>query len=243
MATSLAQPNSSSSFLDNGAGSGMLTSLILESFPGADVTAADISPGMIDSLKTTAEANAWRSVRSLVVDASDLGAGGLKDATFTHSLGTFFLPFVSDPLKVILEMKRVTKTGGVIAVSTWSRVSWVEIWEKAVRETLDSNYIAPALFHIGTTELEDIQKLFETAGLRNIQVKTFPCPHPRKASVEAATDEFMNMGNPSTKLLQKGLDEEQLALVRPAFARAYAAKYDGVKNPQKEIAVLAVGKR
>jgi ubiquinone/menaquinone biosynthesis C-methylase UbiE len=237
MAASIVPVTSSSKIFDNGAGSGMFTSVLLDEHPGTSITAADVSSGMIEALKQ----NNWENVKTLVVNAMDLQAAGLRDQSFSHSFGTFFLPFVPDPSVVILEMKRVTEPGGVVAVSTWSRVSWVPLWQQAVRATVDSQWTAPDLFHTKTTEASDVQELFEQCGLRKVQVKTFDCLHPRKASPEAAADEFLNMGNPSTKLLMEDFSGEQIQQIRPAFIKAYAAKYEGVQKPQSELAVLAVG--
>lgn len=216
----------------------MLTQVIRERYPESQITAADISQGMISNF----EKNDWRNVQTIVADAMNLQAAGLSDHAFTHSLGTFFLPFVPDPAKVISEMQRVTRPGGVVAVSTWSRVSWVPVWQEAVRATVDSDWVAPPLFHVKTTELEDVKSTFEEAGLEAIQAKTFLCPHPRKESPEAAVDEFLNMGNPSIKLLMHDFSDEQLEKIRPAFVSAYEKRYNGVQKPQEELAVLVVGK-
>lgn len=238
MATSSVPITESSKIFDNGAGSGMFTQVIQERYPEAQITAADISKGMIQAL----EKNGWKNVSTLVADATDLQAAGLKDGSFTHSMGTFFLPFVPDPAKVIGEMQRVTQPGGIVAVSTWSRVSWVPLWQEAVRATVDSHWIAPPLFHTSTTELGDVKGLFEEAKLEEIQAKTFSCPHPRKESPDAAVDEFLNMGNPSTKLLMQEFSAEQIKEIRPAFVKAYASRYDGTEKPQEELAALVVGK-
>lgn len=142
-------------------------------------------------------------------------------------------------------MERVTKPGGVVAISTWSRISWFSIWEEAVKEAVDADYTLPPLsniFHEDTTEVEDDRRLFQEAGLENVEVKEFRCPHPQQKSVEAATEAFMGMGNPTVQILQKGF-EENFEVIRPAFERAYARKYDGVKKQQAELAILAVGQK
>lgn len=198
---------------------------------------------MIETLRATAAREHWSSVKPMVADASDLTGAGIADRTFTHSMGTFFLPFVADPARVLAQMCRVTIDGGVVAVSTWSRISWVSAWEAAVRETIDPAYTAPLLFHAQTTEPEDVRALMLAAGLTEVHVESVECVHPPRASVEAAVEEFWGMGNPSVQLLKGKLDEQQLAQVKPAFAKAYASKYDGVRTRQKEIAVLAVGRK
>ncbi|SMY25166.1 unnamed protein product [Zymoseptoria tritici ST99CH_1A5] len=145
----------SSKILDNGAGSGMFTKIVREAQPECQIVATDISKGMISTLSQ----HNWSNVQTIVADAMDLQSAGLSEQTFTHSMGTIFIPFVPDPSKVIAEMQRVTKSGGVIALATWSRVSWVPVWQEAVREVVDADWTAPPLFHLEATELEDVKGL------------------------------------------------------------------------------------
>ncbi|EME42855.1 hypothetical protein DOTSEDRAFT_72335 [Dothistroma septosporum NZE10] len=240
MTTSLSPITKTSIVFDNGAGSGMQTSLVLEEYPGTQITATDVSSGMIDNLKK----NQWPTVTAHVADATDLESAGLKDKSFTHSMGTFFIPFVSDPDKVVREMARVTKPGGVVGLATWHKdtPSWSSPLQIAVRQVMDPKWTAPEVFHPATTDPDDVRKMFEKAGLEKIQVKVFDCPHPQKESVDVAVEEFFNMGNPSVKILLQDFNKEQITKLKPAFAKAYAEVYDGVKKPQKERAVLIVGR-
>lgn len=231
---------STSKILDNGAGSGMLTSLILSQYPSTPIIAADISPGMLRTLESSHPD--WKSVETVVADAMDLLSAGLTDAMFSHSLGTFFLPFVPDPKQVLSEMRRVTQPGGVVGISTWSRVSWVPIWQAAVRATVNPEWTAPPLFHVQTTELSDVKALFEAVGLEEIEAREVKCPHPKKESPEKAVEEFLGMGNPSTKLLMKGFTEEEIERIRPVFVGEYGSRYRGVEEVQEEVAVLIVGR-
>lgn len=196
---------------------------------------------MIDSLQSNPSLQG-ENIKTAVVDAMDLRAAGFGDERFTHSLGTFFLPFVPNPIQVLQEMKRVTQSGGVVGVSTWSRVSWVPIWQAAVRSTIDPGWTAPPLFHSQTTELEDVKALFQQVGLEAIEAKTYACPHPKKESPEKAVEEFLNMGNPSTKLLMRDFSEEEIERIRPEFVRRYGERYKGTEEVQEEVAVLVVGR-
>lgn len=231
----------SSKVFDDGAGSGMLTSLIIEQYPNTAVTAADVSSGMIETLKK----NKWSNVEALVADACDLGAAGLKSQRFTHSIGTFYLNFVSSPQKAITEMARVTKPGGIVALASWHKdtPSWTLPWQKAVRASMNPDWEAPPVFHHESTNPEDIERLFLKVGLQDVEVKVFRCPHPKKESVDAAVDEFIHMGNPSVDILTRDFTREQIeGVIRKEFKKAYAEIYDGVEQPQNEWAVLAVGR-
>jgi ubiquinone/menaquinone biosynthesis C-methylase UbiE len=232
-----------SKFLDNGAGSGMLTSTILDHVPGAQVTAADLSPGMIDTLNATSRERNWDTVTTLVADACDLRSAGLKDDTFTHSAGSAFLPFVPDPTQALAEMKRVTQPGGALGVTTWMQPSWHGLWEAAVRASVDPQYTLPPLsdhFHPDTSDVERMRGLMLAAGLERVEVWVVETPHAPTESPAAAVDTFFTMGNPVSKALQKGY-EGRVEEIRPAFEKVYAEKYDGVKKSQHERAIVAVG--
>lgn len=138
----------SASVLDNGAGSGMLTSLLRERYPSLPILATDISPGMLETLRQKLP-----GVETRVLNAE--GLDGLEHGAFSHVLSTFVVNFLADPARGVAEMARVARPGGVVAIANWSRVSWVPIWEGAVRGTSggDKGYAAPALFHEMSTEM------------------------------------------------------------------------------------------
>lgn len=126
--------------LDNGAGAGMLTTLLKRRDPDSSIVATDISPGMIEGLSQTIKHEAWSNVTTHVLDAQDLSK--LSAGSFSHVLSTFVLNFMASPETACREMYRVARPGGVIGLATWSRVSWVPVWERAV-QTLRPEYKAP----------------------------------------------------------------------------------------------------
>ena len=73
--------------LDNGAGTGALTTTLKFKYPTLRVLAADISPGMLKTI----EAKHLPNTETLVIDASDLN-GPLGTRTFSHVLSTFMIP-------------------------------------------------------------------------------------------------------------------------------------------------------
>jgi hypothetical protein len=66
------------------------------------------------------------------LNAEDLT--GVEDGSTSHALSTFVLSFTSDPTCACAEMHRVVGPGGLMGLATWSRISWVSVWERTVRE-------------------------------------------------------------------------------------------------------------
>lgn len=227
--------------LDNGAGSGQLTGLIKSKYPDVPITATDLSKTMLETLEQKSVSEGWNNTRTIVQDAQNLNE--LADASVSHVFCTFVINFTEDPQKAVGEMHRVLRPGGVVGISTWSRVSWVACWEAAVRKVQGgSDYHAPLLFHKGTMETDYMEQAMQQAGFADIEIQTFECYHPEK-SVDGAVDEFYGMGNPSIKLLMKGFDEEFIARTRPHFKTAYDEIYQGGGKRQFEVAILTVGKK
>ena len=233
----LSSPNAR--ILDDGAGSGQLTGIVKSRYPNLPIVASDISKDMLATLDETAQRESWENTRTIVQDAQNLK--DLEDGSFSHVLCTFVISFTADPQKSICEMHRVLHPGGVVGLATWSKISWVPIWEAAVHQVQGStDYRAPDLFHPDTLSVADVKKAMETAGFKDINVEPFECFHPEK-TVDGAVDEFYGMGNPSIKLLMRVFDYDFIEQTKPHFRAAYDRCYEGGKKGQFEVAILAVG--
>jgi ubiquinone/menaquinone biosynthesis C-methylase UbiE len=99
------------SVADVGAGTGALTNELAAR--GLRVSAADPSPQFVDALH----------VRFPEVDAHVAPAEELPwaDETYDASLAQLVVSFMSDAVAGVLEMRRVVKPGGTIAVCMWDR--------------------------------------------------------------------------------------------------------------------------
>lgn len=227
--------------LDNGAGSGQLTGLIKSKYPDVPIVATDLSKGMLETIDKKATSEGWKNTQTIIQDAQNLDK--LSDDSFSHVLCTFVINFTEDPEKTVREMHRVLRSGGVVGIATWSKVSWVSCWQDAVRKVQGSDeYQAPLLFHHGTMDPEFMKEALKKAGFTDATAEPFECLHPEK-KVNDAVEEFYNMGNPSIQLLMKSFDRDFIEETRPHFKAAYDEKYDGGKKRQFELALLSVGRK
>jgi ubiquinone/menaquinone biosynthesis C-methylase UbiE len=129
--------SSTSSYLDNAAGPGVVTRFIIDLAketgvdPPPRVVAADFAPGMVELAQKNKEAEGWDTVETMVLDAQNLK--GLKDDEFDATVMNFALFALPDTNKGASEMLRVIKPGGVAIVTTWKRSRAVEIMEEALQ--------------------------------------------------------------------------------------------------------------
>ena len=143
--------------LDIGAGTGLLSALMLEKFPGASLTLVDLSPKMLDVAR---ERFSGRDVRYLTGDYADLDLGGPYDLACS-ALSIHHLP---DEGKRLLYKKihDCLQPGGMLVnadqaagETTWLNRRFREYWDEFVagstvpkedlraamdrRDTLDKN--------------------------------------------------------------------------------------------------------
>ena len=101
------------SILDVGCGTGSLSFVLAEAFPGASITAMDYSQVFVDHARSMSENG------NLHFEQGDAAALRYPDAQFDATLSLLVLNFVPQAEKAAREMKRVTKPGGVVAAAVW----------------------------------------------------------------------------------------------------------------------------
>ncbi len=102
-----------SRWLDVGCGTGALSQAILQRAAPAEVTGIDRSAGYIAYARRQARDP---RARFQVGDALDLPAG---DRPYGAAVSGLVFNFLSDPLKAILEIRRVLHPGGLAALYVW----------------------------------------------------------------------------------------------------------------------------
>jgi len=94
--------------LEVGVGTGLSFPLLPRNIA---ITAIDLSQKMLDRAKKRAADLALRNIELIKMDATRLD---FPDQTFDRVLAAYFVSTVPDPIKVVLEMKRVCKPGGLL---------------------------------------------------------------------------------------------------------------------------------
>ncbi len=75
------------------------------------ITAVDLSQKMLDRAKKRAHSLALRNIDLIKMDATNLN---FPDHSFDRVLAAYFVSTVPNPVKVVLEMKRVCRPGGLL---------------------------------------------------------------------------------------------------------------------------------
>ncbi len=147
-----------------GCGTGSLIFTIANTTKASKIIGIDRSKVFIEYVRST---NADPRVTFEVGDAQQLPYPG---ASFDKSMFLLAIQFVSDPPRVVAEMRRVTRLGGMVALCSWEFPSGVEmntIFRKAAT-ALDPSAEIPrgSIFHVkeGT-----IPALLVGSGLREVE--------------------------------------------------------------------------
>jgi ubiquinone/menaquinone biosynthesis C-methylase UbiE len=109
---SMKDSNPSLTLLDVGAGSGTISAAFAKLIPNGQVTATDLKTDILQRAEAIAEDAGVKNIRFQQANAYQLPfADGSFDITHCHQV----LCHLKEPWKVLSEMLRVTKLGGVVA--------------------------------------------------------------------------------------------------------------------------------
>ena len=146
--------------LDVGCGTGALTDELMARFPGSSVAAVDPSVSFVDAVRARRPGLEvrWGTAERLPFD----------DHAFDAAVAQLVVRFMADPVAGIVEMRRVTRHGGVVAACVWDyaggRGPLGVFWDaaRAIRPDAPDESALP-----GTRE-GDLASLFQTAGVRQV---------------------------------------------------------------------------
>lgn len=211
-------------WLDVGCGSGALSEAIIKNHEPAALTAVDQSEGFIKTIRE-------RLGDKAVCKTGNASALPLGNSSVDITVSGLVLNFIPEPEKALAEMKRVTASGGRVAVYVWDYAGKMEFlnyfWDTAVK--LDPN---AADLHEGKRFPDSYEKilrgLFENAGFAESDF----------TAIEIATrfrdfDDFWNpflggQGPAPTYVLS--LDESEKNKLRDALYKSLPIQTDGSIN-------------
>jgi SAM-dependent methyltransferase len=165
--------SASARWLDVGCGTGALTEIILRQANPASVHGIDPSDGYL--------AVAREQVRDPRVrfDKGDARSITVESEKYDVAVSGLVLNFIPDIPAGMSELARVVRPGGVVAAYVWDYAGKMELmryfWDAAVAlkpENLERD--EGRRFPI--CKPEPLKKLFESAGLKNVQVRSIDAP-------------------------------------------------------------------
>lgn len=153
--------------LDVGCGTGISTLKLLERCAGK-ISAIDISEYMVDILKKKfeAEGHPQNSADVRVADAENLP---FDDCVFDVVISSMVFGMVPNQEKMIAEMIRVVKPGGIVAISTHGPTHYAELSD-AVFAAIPKRYMLGRRILYWPRSCDRMYKFFQTSGLCDIQV-------------------------------------------------------------------------
>ncbi|RMF82394.1 MAG: class I SAM-dependent methyltransferase [Chloroflexi bacterium] len=154
-------------WLDIGCGTGALSRTIL----------AMMSPQLVQGIDASADYVAFARTQAndhrLQFDVADVNQLPYDEATYDAVVSGLVLNFLPDKVQALSEMKRVTKTGGVVAVYVWDYaggMAWLRyFWDAVI--VLDPSMRANDegnMFPI--CQPDSLRELFNTVGFMDVEV-------------------------------------------------------------------------
>ncbi|KAK4032132.1 S-adenosyl-L-methionine-dependent methyltransferase [Parachaetomium inaequale] len=203
--------------LDNGCGTGKVTSELIDRYAAdlpaaARLLASDFSPAMVkfvQELKSEppqASNPVWRRVEPLVQDAQNLDA--IPDSSLSHVLSGMVLFAVSDADKALAEARRTLEPGGVLALTAGMVFPWIDIWTYAQPlRPGDLWELSPAE---GWRSVEAVEALVTRAGFREVSVDVTTMPMKMAPPMlRGFLRNFIKSKNPAAVTVFAGFSEEE----------------------------------
>lgn len=162
-----------SQWLDVGCGTGALSQTILQLADPARIKGIDRSEGFINFAK--------EHVPDSRVEFEVRDAESLTDdsESFDAVVSGLVLNFIPHPDRALAEMKRVTRSGGVVAVYVWDYAQGMQL----IRHFFDAAIaLDPKVIELDEgprfpiCHPDALRQLFESTGLQNVEVRAIEIP-------------------------------------------------------------------
>ena len=154
-------------WLDIGAGTGILSEVILQQTQPKKVVGVDTSQTYIELAKQQIRD---RQVEFVVGDASNLT---ITDTKFDMAVSGLVLNFVESPLKIVNTMVRLVRKNGLVAAYVWDYAEKMEMmrhfWDAAIHVDPSANTLDSGK-RFSICHPDNLKSLFEAGDLKNVDV-------------------------------------------------------------------------
>lgn len=185
-----AKLSSGETVLDVACGPGTVAHMASEiAGPKGKVTAADISPPMLDIARAKSHSPNGAPIEYVESPAHPLK---VDDASFNLTVCQQGLQFFPEKVEALKEMARATQPGGRVAIAVWGSLSQNPIFGEicaGLAETLPASIADTMKAPFSLNDPDQLKALGEEAGLKNIEVKT----HSRTLVFEQGVDQAIRI--------------------------------------------------
>jgi ubiquinone/menaquinone biosynthesis C-methylase UbiE len=206
----LLKPKPGQKVLDVATGTGAVAVALAQAVrPGGRVIGIDLSASML--------AQAERNINKMALDNVDLFQMDAESLEFKRdyfnasvcSFGVFFMPNMDKALKALV---RVTKTGGTVMITSFSKSAFEPMRSKLLEDLADFG-VEPSKLQFSSQKLtdpDDCQGLLERAGLAEVKVQRKQLGY----HLQSAEQWWAIQWNSGARRLIDQLSEEQRAQFR-----------------------------
>jgi SAM-dependent methyltransferase len=155
-------------WLDVGCGTGALTETIFEISSPRYVVGADQSKTYVEYLRRRL------TDQRLCFDVSDAQDLNFNDEFYDNTVSGLCLNFVSEPLKALTEMTRVTKPGGAVAAYVWDYGGEMQLMRHFWNAAAELDPAARELdegVRFGLCKPQSLGELARAAGLKDVTTR------------------------------------------------------------------------
>jgi|TARA_B100001142_G_C14232467_1_gene615953 SAM-dependent methyltransferase len=209
-------PETGQKWIDVGCGTGAFTEQIIESCQPREVQGVDPSEAQLEFARSKAST---KKAHFQIGDAMKLP---FDDNGFDVSAMALVIFFVPEPARGLEEMKRVVRSGGLVAAYVWDIREGGFPLEPihAVLRAKGIEYPLPP--SVEASRMVNLKSLWDTAGLTSVEVRRITCER-----TFANFDEFWDLTSSSTALkpVWNGLDAAVISDVKKDTNKNLGAEY------------------
>lgn len=196
--------------------------------PEGHVLGLDLSEEMIEAARDWAHSEAITNVEFRLI-GSELSPG-VEPRSFDCATCRHGLQFMPDATAALQEIRAGVKPGGRVAATTWSTPERnpnftlpLEIISRHAE--LPEERDAPGLFAL--SDPAELELIFDTAGLEEIQTEVFPTPIARANDAASYWHSIETVAGPLVSLLASLTEEQREAIRKDALATLRERFADG----------------